>query len=254
MKKAGWKPILVIVLCICMVCAGLLAGCSGKYPHDSGSDESNGLQAEESKAAKEMQTEAPSETPVDESELNSQQDPSVNGIIYNYSAMDQVLAAMIYAMSEENMSRFTQDSVDNELVINYIYAYINLYDQKVFSLSDQKGKHHNQYMKVNRRYLEDLLEYTFEGSVQVEDLKADGDLFILDQDAFYVAKDNLKDIRVDYTGLEMKGFAEAVVYTYDYERDLKGGETEDGILQVKFRESLKTEAGIALNAMAVISY
>ena len=64
----------------------------------------------------------------------------------------------------------------------------------------------------------------------------------------------MQPVLVDYTGFENEDFTESTVFPFDYELYLDNGDTEDGIMQVRFEESEEVESGIILRVVAVTRY
>ena len=73
-------------------------------------------------------------------------------------------------------------------------------------------------------------------------------------EVYYVAVDDIRPVQVDYTGFENEAYTESTVFPFDYELYLDNGDTEDGIMQVRFQESDKAESGIILKNVAVTRY
>ena len=272
MKKAGRNRLLLFGLCVSL---GLITAGCGKHADNIDASDSGEFQVSEEtldklseddsaesiegitgKAAN-GETVADGETAADgESVAEAQSDESeiVNMTVYNYSSMDNVLAALICAMKEEGLSRVSTDWPVQKLAPRYLYSYVNLFDQDTFETVKKKGTAHNTYVKVDQEYLEELLMYAFGEKLSLEDMEADGDLVLKDGKSYYVAVGDVNPMMVDYTGYDNAGFTEFTVYSFDYEMALEDGDTEDGFVQVKFQEYPEMEAGIILKAVAVVQY
>ncbi|MGN0293205.1 MAG: hypothetical protein ACI4D3_04290 [Lachnospiraceae bacterium] len=260
MRRAGRNRWMLFCLCICL--GVFAAGCSGQSAQkdsgsekveyqaeneasDTGSEDADGISQDD---AKTVLTESSTE-PATEEELTPE-----DVTVYNYASMDNVLAAMVSAMQESDISRYYRDGSGNDLAVNYLYAYVNLFDHDTFEQVSMKGKDHDSYVKLKPDYLEELLIYAFGDTITSRDLKADGDLLLKKGDAYYAALDEVQPVVVDYTGFENEDFTESTVFSFDYEMYLDNGDTEDGIMQVRFQESDQVESGIILKVVALTQY
>lgn len=263
MRNAGWDHFLRFCLCICL--GMVLAGCSDQ----KGQNVSDGIETQAVEEASDTVLENAEDREAGDKKEDAQgaQSPSENSVgvieeesrsdditVYNYASMNNILAAVVTVMKDEEVNRFYRDQPDDKMVVNYLYSYVNLFDQETFQTLKMKGKKHDTYVQPDKEYLQKLLVYAFGDAVTLESLKADGDLLLQKGDAFYVALGELKPVTVDYVGFENEGFTEYTVYSFDYEMGLDNGDTEDGIVQVKFQEAPETESGITLKAVAIATY
>lgn len=260
MRKAGLNQLMLFCLCICL--GIFMTGCSGQSAQkdtvsekteyqaeneasDTGSDDSDGAAQ---KSGAEVLTESSAE-PATEEELTPE-----DVTVYNYASMDNVLAAMVSAMEESDTSRYYRDGSENDLAVNYLYAYVNMFDHDTFKSMGMKGKNHDSYVKLQNDYLEELLIYAFGDTITSQNLKADGDLILKKGSDYYAALDELQPVMVDYAGFENEDFTESTVFSFDYEICMDSGDTEDGIMQVRFQESDQVESGIILKFVALTEY
>lgn len=259
MRKAGRNYLLLFYLCMCL--GMVFTGC-GQSGQKSASDhlESQAQEEVSNTAADSEKKEGDglqkAEESLDDSGETKEIEETIpeNFSVYNYSSMDNVLSALVFAMKQENVSRIYGEPSNDKLINSYIYAYVNLFDQKSFQTEKMKGKNHDTYVKLDKQYLDDLLIYAFGGTISAEDLKEDGDQILKKGDSFYVALGEISSISVDYTGFDNADFTELSVYSFDYEVNKSDGDTEDGIIQVKFREFSKAKSGIVLQTVAISEY
>ncbi|MDO5409574.1 MAG: hypothetical protein Q4F21_03860 [Lachnospiraceae bacterium] len=258
MKKAGLNRLLL--LCLCAGISIFLLACSaqtdsrkdvsgkGKQTDTEVSDTGSGELDEE-------KIKTDSDVSEDGSEAFSEGETLVTDIlVYNYASMDNVLAAMVCAMGQEKVTRFYREDADEQLMREYVYSYVNLFDSDTFQKVEKKGKNHTQYFKMNQEYLDELLICAFGEKITSKNLTADKDMILKKGNTFYVAAGDVAQVTVDYTGIEKQQFDESEVYSFDYEKNWKNQSIEAGIVQAKFQESEKAEAGIILKAMAITIY
>ena len=260
MSKAGRNRLLLFGLCICL--GVFMAGCSGQSVEKNSDSEKVEYQAEDEasdtgsedtdgtvqKDAGKVLTESSTE-PAAEEELTPE-----DVTVYNYASMDNVLAAMVLAMQKSDTSRYYRDGSGNDLAVNYLYSYVNLFDHDTFKNVSMKGKTHDSYVKLEPDYLNELLTYAFGDTITSRNLKADGDLILKKGSDYYAALDKVQPVVVDYAGFENEDFTESTVFSFDYEMYLNNGDTEDGIMQVRFQESDQVESGIILKVVALTRY
>ena len=158
------------------------------------------------------------------------------------------------AMQKSDTSRYYRDGSGNDLAVNYLYSYVNLFDHDTFKNVSMKGKTHDSYVKLKPDYLNELLTYAFGDTITSRNLKADGDLIMKKGSDYYAALDKVQPVVVDYAGFENEDFTESTVFSFDYEMYLDNGGTEDGIMQVRFQESDQVESGIILKVVALTRY
>lgn len=259
MRKAAWNQLLLLCLCICL--SAVLAGCSDS----NGQEVSDGV---ESQAVAEASDTVSDDMADMDKELQEEQDVPQSStdfvleeqtlpddmVVYDYSSMNNVLAAVVTVMKEEDVNRFYRDQSNEGMAVSYLYTYVNLFDSDTFEKAEMKGKSHDTYVCPDNAYLQQLLMYAFGDTVTVDDLKADGDLLLQKGDSFYVALGDIRPVSVDYAGIENEGFTDHTVYSFDYEIGLADGDTEDGIIQAKFQEAPEVKSGITLKAVAISTY
>lgn len=257
-----------MLLCLCICLGVLLAGCSGQGSRkdsvsggeeyqaeneasDTGSVDSDGSiqQDEMEKSMDELHAGSTEELPAAE-ETAIPADMTV----YNYASMKNILAAMVSAMQNEEISRYYRDMCNNDLAVYYLYSYVNMFDQDTFEQVSMSGAKHDSYLRVDKAYLDNLLVCAFGNAITLGNLKADGDLLLKKKEDYYIAVDDIQPVQVDYTGFENEAYTESTVFPFDYELYLDDGGTEDGIMQVRFQESDKAESGIILKIVAVTRY
>lgn len=270
MRRAGVRELLLLCLCICLgiFAAGCSAGedqnavvsDSGEYQaeneaSDTGSGDLDGSEQLERKEeisgaafSNEVQTAGTEQAAAEESVIPE------DITVYSYDSMENVLAAMVSAMQDEEISRYYRDMCDNDLAVDFLYFYVNMFDHDTFASVNMSGKKHDSYARVDRDYLDNLLVFAFGNAITASNLKSDGDLVLIKGSDYYVALDDLQPVQVDYTGFENEAYTESTVFPFDYELYLSNGDTEDGIMQVKFQESDKSESGIILKTVAVSRY
>lgn len=280
-KKAGRKELLLLIFCMSL---GLVfAGCakrtdsieasdSGEYQVDEmsvdqKSADTDSQSAEAGQKTEELdqqtveaeQTSATADTDQKTTESIAAEDPSETSevyqlVVYDYSEMNQILAALICSMRKSEITRVNTEWPVQQLAPLYLYSYVNLFDQKTFQTVQKEGGTHDTYRKVDASYLKNLLMYAFGEKLALEDLKPDGDLILKEGSSYYIAAGDVNSMSVEYTGYENAGFTEFTVYSFDYEMTLDDGDTEDGLVQVKFQEKPEVESGIVLKAVAVTQY
>lgn len=260
MRKAKLNRLLLFCLCICL--GIFMAGCSGQSAQkdmasgeaeyqadneasDTGSDDADGTAQQDGV----KMLEESSIQPATEEELTPE-----DVTVYNYASMDNVLAAMVSAMQKSDTSRYYRDGSEKDLAVNYLYAYVNMFDHDTFQSVSMKGKNHNSYVKLQPDYLDELLLYAFGDTITSQNLKVDGDLLLKKGSDYYAALDELQPVVVDYTGFENEDYTESTVFSFDYEMYLDNGDTKDGIMQVRFQESDQVESGIILKVVALTEY
>lgn len=264
-KKAGRKELLLLIFCMSL---GLVfAGCakrtdsieasdSGEYQVDEMSIDQKSADTDSQSAEAGQKTEKLDQKTT---ESIAAEDPSETSevyqlVVYDYSEMDQVLAALICSMRKSEITRVNTEWPVQQLAPLYLYSYVNLFDQKTFPTVQKEGSTHDSYRKVDASYLKNLLMYAFGEKLALEDLKPDGDLILKEGSSYYIAAGDVNSMSVEYTGYENAGFTEFTVYSFDYEMTLDDGDTEDGLVQVKFQEKPEVESGIVLKAVAVTQY
>lgn len=260
MRKAGLHQLLLFCLCICL--GIFLTGCSAQSDQKDNASEKVEFQAEDEASDTDSgesdgSTQQEQQKMLSESSSESFTEEEIvtdNLTVYDYASMENVLAAMVSAMEEEDISRFYRDRSDNNLAVNYLYAYVNMFDHDTFEQVSMTGKTHDSYVKLEEDYLNDLLIYAFGDAITSEKLEADGDLILKKGNDCYVALDEIQPVLVDYTGFENENFTDSTVFSFDYESYLDNGDTEDGIMQVRFQESAQVESGIILKVVAVSQY
>ena len=259
MKKARWNQVLIVCLCFCLSTG--LTGCSGQEGQDNLDSveseavaEASDMVAESSQDSGNLDGKAVAQEGDVSSEETVEEAIPFDVTIYDYAAMDNVLAAVVSAMKSEEVNRFYREQPNDAMAANYLYAYVNLFDSDTFQTQELKGKKHDTYVQLDQEYLDRLLMNAFGDSITLKDLKADGDLLLKKGDSFYVALGDVSPVLVDYVGVEKEGFTESTVYSFDYEIGLSDGSTEDGIVQVKFQEASEAESGIVLKAVAIATY
>lgn len=263
MRKAGWNRFLLFCLCICL--GVVFAGCSDQKEQnnldgiesqavaEASDTASEGM--EDKKANGEEADAQEKETfPENSAEVIEEESKPDNIMVYDYASMDEVLAAVVAVMKDEEINRFYREQSNDEMAANYLYSYVNLFDRDTFKTVEMKGKTYSTYVQPDEAYLQKLLRYAFGDAITLENLKSDDNLLLKKGDTFYVALGDRKPVLVDYVGVENEGFTEFTVYSFDYEVGLDGGDTEDGIVQVKFQEAPETESGIILKAVAIATY
>ncbi|MDY2627972.1 MAG: hypothetical protein SOW08_06595 [Lachnospiraceae bacterium] len=265
MRKAGLHQLLLLCLCICL---GLFsAGCSGQNSRKD--SDSAGLEYQaEGEASDTGPVDSDGSTQQDE-KIKSADEPVQNSAelfaeeetaipvdmtVYNYDSMENVLAAMVSAMQDEEINRYYRDMCNNDLAVHYVYSYVNMFDEDTFEQMSMSGEKHDSYVRVDENYLDNLLVYAFGNAITTRNLEADGDLLLKKNEDYYVAVDDIRPVQVDYTGFENEAYTESTVFPFDYELYLDNGVTEDGIMQVRFQESDKAESGIILKNVAVTRY
>lgn len=262
MKKAGFHQLLLFCLCICL--GIFLAGCSSQDSQKSDASDSVEYQAEkeasdigpdDSDGSTQQGQDGTTEPLESSAELHMEETLNTDDwTVYDYGSMEHVLAAMVFSMQEGEVNRYYRDRADDNLAVNYLYAYVNMFDHDTFETVSMKGKTHESYVKLQADYLKKLLAYAFGNTITVDRLKGDGDLVLKKGSDFYVALDEVQPVLVDYTGFENEDFTESTVFPFDYELYLDNGDTEDGIMQVRFEESEEVESGIILRVVAVTRY
>lgn len=257
MSKAGWNQVVIVCLCICLGAA--FAGCSDQ----SGQKTSDGVESQAVAEASDTVSDdmaggedSQEEQTAAESSVGSALEETIPDdlVVYDYASMDDVLAAVVTVMKEDKVNRFYRDQPVDGMAVNYLYTYVNLFDRDTFEKVKLEGKSHDTYVRMDEDYLQQQLMYAFGGAVTMDDLKADGDLLLQKGESFYVALGDIRPVSVVYAGFENEGFTEHTVYSFDYEISLPDGDTEDGIIQVKFQEASEVESGIILKAVAIATY
>lgn len=177
-----------------------------------------------------------------------------NMIVYDYANMNDVLAAVVITMNHRGIHEMQPERADNAFAVEYIYSYANLSGHEMFQIVDMDGENHHSYMQIDRAYMESFLINAFGENITLDNLEADGDLLINRNGEWFAALDEISYVSVDYSGLENIEFKEKTVYSFNYTISRPSGDTEDGIVQVHFRESDRTENGIILDSVAIAEY
>ena len=175
-------------------------------------------------------------------------------IVYDYANMTDVLAAVVITMNHRGIHEMQPKRADNAFAVEYIYSYANLSGHEMFQIVDMDGENHHSYMQIDRAYMESCLLNAFGENITLENLEADGDLLINRSGEWFAALDQISYVSVDYSGLENIEFKEKTVYSFNYTISRPSGDTEDGVVQVHFKESDRTENGIILDSVAVAEY
>ena len=230
-----WK---IGVMAISLAIGVMLAGCSSTVP-----DETVQQPAETTEA--EIQTE---KMAIEEETIPE------NVVVYDYANMNDVLAAVVITMNHRGIYEMQPERADNAFAVEYIYSYANLSGHEMFQIVDMDGINHHSYMQIDKAYMESFLINAFGENITLDNLEADGDLLINRSGEWFAALDEISYVSVDYSGLENIEFKEKTVYSFNYTISQPSGDTEDGIVQVHFRESDRTEHGIILDSVAIAEY
>lgn len=260
MRKAGLHQTLLFCLCICL--GIFLTGCSGQSNQEKAVSDDVEYQAEneasnmeEGDFAADAQQKQKDAQPESSAESSSEEVLITDNItVYDYAYMENVLAAVVSAMDDEEISRCYTEKADDNFVAHYLYAYVNMFDHDTFKSVSMQGKTHDSYVRLEADYLSSLMIYAFGDAIKPSQLKADGDLVLKKGSDYYVALDEVLPVVVDYTGFENENYTDSTVFPFDYELTRESGETEDGIMQVRFQESDQVEEGITLKVISVTRY
>lgn len=231
-----WKAAVMI---FSLVIGFVLTGCSSASPEET---ELQTAETAEEESIMDRKTTAEEETIPE------------NMIVYDYANMNDVLAAVVVTMNHRGIYEMKPEHADNSFAVEYIYSYANLSGHEMFQIVDMDGANHHSYMQIDREYMESFLLNAFGESITLDNLEADGDLLISRGGEWFAALDEVSYISVDYSGLENIEFKEKTVYSFNYTISQPSGNTEDGIVQVHFRESDRTENGIILDSVAIAAY
>lgn len=201
-----------------------------------------------------LQTAETIETEIQTEETAIEETIPENMIVYDYANMTDVLAAVVITMNHRGIHEMQPERADNAFAVEYIYSYANLSGHEMFQIVDMDGTNHHSYMQIDKAYMESFLINAFGENITPDNLEADGDLLLSRDGEWFAALDQIPYVSVDYSGLENIEFKEKNVYSFNYTISYPSGDTEDGIVQVHFRESDRTEYGIILDSVAIAEY
>lgn len=249
MKKANYTLFVLFSLCFCL-CLGF-TGCSSESG-DAGQTDTEGYsEASADGGEEQLAAESSEEETID---WASEEQEVISTLpVYDYEAMDKVLAPLVAMMRENNMSRFTRAQADTDMAARYLYIYENLFhaeSAEQLTLQAKKGS----YIQLDTEGTEVLLQNVFGDGMELNKLQADDEMIIKKGKNYYVTAGEIPSVTVVYSGFENEGFTELSVYSFDYELQMEDNRSEEGIVQVKFQESEETDSGITLNVVAVTPY